>query len=561
MTFSVADFNLKKLLNYTDWKLLLFLILFLNVKLEVKIVAIFMIYLLRTNFKFGFKFSFKNSRLPLFYLLIIGVAFINLVFNSNFSSPHYLAIFFIGICFWLLCILAIHQVKLAVENNETQIIHNTILVFFVLNAIVSFFTLAHIIWQTGAINPYNYQGEYQKYFIGTGDYIMGLSFDTSTTNAVLCAFGVIYFITRNNIGMAFTSMIVFLLTGSNFVNLMLMLILILVFCFKSNRNQKSIILICFMFLVVFMAKVSPQNNKYVLGSISNLYYDPGQDTVAIQTATLISHQPKKKAVASPEEIKRKFAQDYIDSICTVDARFNKPAVIQTAHIITTAQSAFPVYKGRIFIVSPNLNKPQYQTATDTTDEERRLLAFIGSHKSSLPLSTQNVFIPESPGKFTGYVQTISFLLHNPFKIIAGDGIGNFSSKLAFKATGLGFQGSFPEKMVYISRDFLVNHLDIYLNFFSKGAGLHSLSNTPFSVYDQLLAEYGILGVLAFTLFYMGFFAKHYKQLTYGLPILLLMIPVFFIDYWFEQLSVLAFFELLLLLNIKETTFLNPAINV
>ena len=30
---------------------------------------------------------------------------------------------------------------------------------------------------------------------------------------------------------------------------------------------------------------------------------------------------------------------------------------------------------------------------------------------------------------------------------------------------------------------------------------------------------------------------------------------FFIDYWFEQLSVVVLFELLLLLNIKETSYL------
>ena len=150
-----------------------------------------------------------------------------------------------------------------------------------------------------------------------------------------------------------------------------------------------------------------------------------------------------------------------------------------------------------------------------------------------------------------------FLQHHPAKTFAGAGLGNFSSKLAFKATGLGFLGCFPAKFVYISKDFLVNHLDIYLNFFSKSVGFHSLSNSPFSVYDQILAEYGLLGVAAFILFYVGFFAKYAKQLTYGLPILLLMVPVFLVDYWFEQLSVLIFFELLLLLNIKETTILKP----
>eukprot|EP01039_Chlorochromonas_danica_P015397 gene15397-18091_t len=39
-----------------------------------------------------------------------------------------------------------------------------------------------------AINPFRYQGQYQKYFLGTGDYIKGVTFDISTTNAVINAF-------------------------------------------------------------------------------------------------------------------------------------------------------------------------------------------------------------------------------------------------------------------------------------------------------------------------------------------------------------------------------------
>jgi hypothetical protein len=160
-----------------------------------------------------------------------------------------------------------------------------------------------------------------------------------------------------------------------------------------------------------------------------------------------------------------------------------------------------------------------------------------------------------PGKAVGLLQTAKFLNLHPAKIIAGDGMGNFSSKLAFKATGLGFDGGFPAKYAYINNDFLINHLDLYLNFFSKRVGLHTLTNSPFSVYDQLMAEYGLLGLLIFVIFYLGFFARHLKKLTYGIPLLMLMLAVFFIDYWFERLSVLIFFELLLLLNIKETTYL------
>ncbi len=68
------------------------MMLFLNVKLAVKIPAIIIIYLLQFNFKFGF--SFKNSRLPLFYLLIIIIAFVGLIVNRSYGNPELPAGFF-----------------------------------------------------------------------------------------------------------------------------------------------------------------------------------------------------------------------------------------------------------------------------------------------------------------------------------------------------------------------------------------------------------------------------------------------------------------------------------
>jgi hypothetical protein len=74
----------------------------------------------------------------------------------------------------------------------------------------------------------------------------------------------------------------------------------------------------------------------------------------------------------------------------------------------------------------------------------------------------------------------------------------------------------------------------------------------------MLAEYGIIGLAVFLLFYIGFFTKHIQKLTYGIPLLVLLIGAFFTDYWFEQLSVIVFFELLLLIDIKEAANLKPA---
>jgi hypothetical protein len=540
MITSIAGFKLKRLLEKVDWKLLLFLMLFLNVKLVVKIPAIIIIYLLQFNFRFGF--SFKNSRLPLFYLLIVAVAFVGLLLNGSYHQPHYIAVFLTGIGFWLLCLLAVHQIKLSVERNDVEVLQRTVLVFFVINAVVSFYNIGIIIREIGTINPYRYQGEYQKYFISTGDYIKGLTRDISTTNAVINAFGVIYFLSRKNAVMVLVCMAVLLLTGSNFVNLALLLILGLLFIFKSTRDQKSLIAICLMFLVVFLVQISPQNNKYVGETFKDIIHPPKPFTGKFVAL-------KKDSIPTAEDIKRKFAQNYLDSIKAVriKAETHKQVEPQLAGVMTTEQ-------GRILIPAANINTKPYQTPTDTSNEQHLLLAFIDSHKSILKLSGRDTFQAGGlPGKAVSLLQTVKFLQHHPAKIIAGDGMGNFSSKLAFKATGLGFNGGYPAKYAYISNDFLLNHLDVYLNFFSKSSGLHSLTNSPYSVYDQLLAEYGLLGMLVFVIFYLGFFAKHYKKLTYGIPLLLLLLAILFVEYWFEQLSVIVFFELLLLLNIKETT--------
>lgn len=547
MSNVAAIFNLKKLKGYADWNLLLFLLLFLNVKLVVKIAAILIIYLLQFNFKFGFKF--KSSRLPLFYPLIIGVLFIGLIINQTYYISNYPMVVLTGIGLWLLCILAIHQVKLSVERNDIEALHRTILIFLLLNVIVSGLNLAFIVWKTGDINPYTYQGQYQKYFIGTGDYIRGLTFDTSTTNAVLNAFGVIYFLTRKNALMLLVCMAALLLTGSNFTNIALVVIFAALFLFNSSKDQKSLIVVCLAFLVVFMAKISPQNNKYADETIKNIITrNPIKKSAHKSIIAEIPIGQRADSLLSPDEKKEKIATLYLASIGKLMA-LKKPKATDSPLPKTILRED----AGRIYIPKPDINTDPYQSRTTIAPEQMPLVHFINIHKTDLPISGQDHYNPALPGKAIAALQTVNFLKQHPAKILAGDGVGNFSSKLEFKASGLGINGGYPAKYAYINHDFKVNHLDLYLNFFSKREGYHSLANSPFSVYDQLLAEYGLSGVLVFIFGYLAFFGKHYKTLTYGLPILIFTIAILFIDYWFEQLSVLVFFELMLLLNIKETT--------
>ena len=186
-------FSFGKKGNEIEWKLLVFLVLMMNVKLVVKLAAIVFIFFIQPNFKFGFRF--RNTRLPLFYLSVIAIVVINFIIGRDFS-PHYSLVVLTGILFWIVSILAIHQVKLLVDRSAIVVLHNTLLAFFVINIIFSFLNLSAILFEIGWRNPFQYQGQYQKYFLNTGDYIKGVSFDTSTTNAAINCFAIIYFLYR-----------------------------------------------------------------------------------------------------------------------------------------------------------------------------------------------------------------------------------------------------------------------------------------------------------------------------------------------------------------------------
>ncbi len=186
--------------------------------------------------------------------------------------------------------------------------------------------------------------------------------------------------------------------------------------------------------------------------------------------------------------------------------------------------------------------------------QRALLAQVRQEPAltQFPASYQN-----KPGKLIAILQTIAFFRQHPARLLSGAGMGNFSSKLAFKTTGFQINGSYPAGSVYIHPAFRENHLATYLHFFSEDAELHSVANTPNTVYNQLAGEYGLLGLLAFLYGYLYFFARPYRKLHYTLPLLLLLCGVFLSDYWFEQLSVIPVFELLLFLDRKEKPVFVP----
>lgn len=534
--------QLSKRASSVDWRLLAFLLLFLNVKLVVKVAAIILIYILRPDFKFGFRL--KDPRLPLFYLSAIGITLFNWFISGNLTNINYGLVVATGCGFWILCILAAHQVKLAVERNESHIVHQTILAFFIINVIASLVVFAGIIWETGSINPYRYQGQYQKYFIGTGDYIKGITMDTSTTNAILNGLGVIYFLVRKKYLLTILCMSVLLLTGSNISNLLIFGTLAYLFIFRTDKAQKSIIVVCMMLLLVFLVKISPQNNQYIESLYNRLLNKPGVIYGAAAKQIRITDRPD--STLNADELKQKFAQLYLDSLSRITNE--NPKTIQPASITNPILEV--VAKEKPVIPKPNIHTPAFQHRDDTTTQLRELLAF--AKNKNLNITPADSFtLYKQPGKLLAVKETYTYFKDHPLQLLTGTGTGNFSSRLAFRATGLRIAGGYPARYTYISPAFRDNHLDLYLFYFSRQQGLHSLINTPNSTYLQLLGEYGLAGLACFFFLYLGFFAKERKKLTYGIPLLLMMTGVFFADYWFELLSAVPFFELLIFLDIKD----------
>ncbi|MEO6668577.1 MAG: hypothetical protein ABIN36_03805 [Ferruginibacter sp.] len=539
MNRRLSGIFLKQNWKAVEWKLLLFLLLFLDVKLLVKIAALIMIYILNPNFRFGFKI--RHSRLPLFYVAVIIIAFANWLIYRYFTLEYSLSLI-TGIFFWALCILAIQQVKNFVEKTEIHILHNTLLFFFIINIVFSLLNLTMILFEIGIQNPFLYQGNYQKYFINTGDYIKGVSFDTSTANALINAFGVVYFLAQRKYLMVIGCMLVLLLTASNFTNVILVTVFCYLFVFKSNKDQKSVMFICIIFLVIFLAKFSPQNDRYILEKLND-YFSTGKPVVkTIVTQVRITDKPD--SILNAEEKKEKTAQLYMDSI-------DRERLAKEQEQIQKGIKELPAaFAERPEILMPSIHSEPFQSKKDTTEFQKQLLSFMYS-RSNDPFVQVNKYSERAPGKLVAFYQLAAFLKQHPQKIITGNGTGNFSSKLAFKTTGLKIVGSYPEKYIYVNNDFFANHFAVYTSFFTKPAASHSIMNSPASVYGQLLSEYGLIGLAAFLFFYMGYFYKRRKEMTYGIALFFILLSAFFVEYWFEQLSIVVLFELMIFIDIKQ----------
>jgi hypothetical protein len=151
-----------------------------------------------------------------------------------------------------------------------------------------------------------------------------------------------------------------------------------------------------------------------------------------------------------------------------------------------------------------------------------------------------------PGKLYALQQTGAYMVSNPGRFFLGAGPGNFSSNLAIKMTGLGVHGSYSPGHIYVHQDFLEHHLYIWMYVFAHTAEFHSVTQLPANTYSQVGGEYGAIGLMLFGVLYVGFFLKRAGFRPSALILIAMLLGYFFVDYWFEAISLTVFFELLML---------------
>jgi len=532
--------KIKEKASEINWPLLVFMLLVLNVKLVIKVVAILIITIInRKNISVR---DFFRQRYLFFYFGIICIGLINLLLQYKSINSSYLVTVAIGLSFWMMCAVIAYNMYLIVQKEDATKIHNTVSVFFILHIAVIFFNFLTIVFETGAINPYAYKGFNQKYYMSTGDYITGITFDAPVTTAFFCAFGLLYFLYRKQFLLSLACMAALLIMASNFANLVLIAVFIFAFIFWSSRIQKSFMLIYTVMLIVFMAKISQKNNEHV-GRIFYQVIDKPYDLPPVKVFTISELKVMPDSMLTFEERRKKHAQNFIDSMNAIrlGADYKAPENVLT--------------KKSMPDTNPKIKDTGFYEFHETEAVKRKINRFTEfldqMYSAAVQDSLGKLYNWKRPGKFIAAEQLVDFYKQHKSKMILGNGIGNFSSRLAFKATILNIAGQYPAKFKYINHDFFINHLYLYLYFHSQEQSNHEASNTPDTVYYQLAGEYGIAGLILLVVLYFGFFIRRVHKQSFGLPLLLLLAGSFFAEYWFEQFSIVVLFELLFFLDLKD----------
>jgi len=535
-----SDFVVRK----SDPGLLLFLVFMMNYRFAFKILALVVVYVWRPNFKF------KRDGLFFFYVSILLIAIANYLFVSrDFSLPHTLLVA-TGCLIWLACLLSYHQVRLWVDTNPAERLINTLKLLTLLNFAISAYDFLKVAVITRTVNPYT-QISPPPYGISSGDLIGGVFGEMHLVNTIVSCFLVLFFLYQTNFFYTVLALIPFLLTGSNLGTLLLSTLLFWVFVFNRHLIKKYFAIVGIAIISLFYIKVTPENQKYMLEVAGKVY---GQFTGKRNKTkprpplppTGVSALPDTQAALPP---KRKLTKNELIVLYLQQKHKNRKGN-ETTGVSQHDVSTFKILNSyerllrqeearesdRVFFRKDSLKRAKLQ---NPLFEYGRLKRFD---------------LDAEAGKLTSFKQTATYLSQSGTRMAFGGGVGSFSSRLAFIASGLVTDSRILMQLPrYETPEFVENHKAIFKYLMFLDDETHSITNLPFSWYNELLGEYGLLGLLAFVVFYLAFFARRARHYSYGRIIFVAMLGFFLFDYWYERLSVMVFFELIMLVDLKLNT--------
>ncbi len=516
--------NKKSIFAEADWALLFFLVGITYVKIYVKVAAIafYFIYLLYKKYKTPALNGFSK-----FYYIMPVIGTIGSLLHNSFAAPGYWFGWGMSFINWIIAGIAVHFLSAAVFNLPKEKVVASIKLFFLVNALYSFGELVYMIIDSGQLVPYWYWEPTEYYGGSTGDHVKGIMSNISVTNATLNALGTLYFIYNNQFKWAALCIVILLLCTSNLTLILLLASLIGIFIFIGKKNIRMQILRSLLIIAIIYPVLSLNNIKYV-----QAVYD--RETEKKETPTTIAAAPKKADLPYYEQKLTQKQQYEFDKSKYYHMRRSDSSLISYKDDLKYIQQ---------FGIAKSKNNPTLKLEPSFLKTSIEKWYGIKYEKTPLALDGGSLI------KIYTHKQTLYYLFERKRNLPFGAGMGNFSSKQAIKSTGLGMQGDYPTKYIYISDDFLLYHLYSLAYVFSLPIGEHSIINMPNSIYNQVAGEYGLIGILCFLLFYIGYILKHFKSLKatrYITPIFLLFLGL---DYWFEMLTITAIFELFVLMDI------------
>jgi len=220
--------------------------------------------------------------------------------------------------------------------------------------------------------------------------------------------------------------------------------------------------------------------------------------------------------------------------------------------------SFIVSSGNVSYMQQSMNNSSGMINGSTVLRSDSLLNKYGkdsARRSRIRIAKIYAKLARPNGKMLSWKQTWAYATAAPAQAIAGAGMGNFSSLLALQMAHIygRSHSRFYELMpVYVHPDYRANHYGIIRDVYALPDGYHSARHMPHSFANQLIGEYGLIGVLCFLGGYVWYFVRRGGGKGFFLVIMVLTGGYLWFDYLFDYLSVMVFFELFFWLHRADT---------